>query len=1412
MNARSKIKTSVKPARSFKKDLASHGDHSTFIVNMAHHIPDAMIALNNRFTIIGWNAAAEHTFGWRAEEAVGKNFNRLLKTKPTVNGKSNPLTIARRMGKWSGEVTRVRKDGVRIWVWSSVSVVRNEEGNPIGFICISRDVTERKRMDEKLRESQAKLASVVNSAMDAMISLDEDQRIILFNPAAELMFGCPAAEAMGQPLDRFIPERFREAHRRHIHAFGQTNQTRRAMGKLGQLTCMRTDGVEFPAEISISQAEVGGRKIYTAILRDITERLEVNKSLRTSETRFRALFEDVPIAIWEEDFSEVKEYLDSLKEQGVTDLRGYFASHPEEVIRCEQMIRVIDVNNTAVKMFEANSREELLNLTRQTNSKGELENAPEDLVAIGEGRTSRSWEGYDETLTGRPIQINLSWSVFPGHEKDYSRVIVTTLDITERKHAEKALLESEQRYRVLFEDVPIAVWEEDFSEIKVNIDKLKEEGITDFHTYFKSHPQEVLRFGQMTRILDLNKAALEMYDAENKEDLIRFIVQSLGSEESSTSYGYLVAISEGKTASSWEGRDKTMAGRIIDVNMAWTVFTGHEQDYSRIIFTTMDVTKRKQAEMARGRLSNVLEASLNEIYIFDPDSLRFEYANSGALLNLGYSLEDLKKITPVDLKPEFTEASFRELIAPLLRGEEPILNFETAHRRADGSLYPADVHLQLVETGNERAFLAVINDITHRKQAEDALQESEQRFYSAFEYASIGMALVSPEGRWLRVNRAMCDIVGYPANELLVKTFQDITHPDDLETDLDYVRRTLAGEIQTYQMEKRYFHKMGHTVWALLSVSLVRGLDGEPLYFISQIQDITERKQAELEIRRRTQDLTLITTLNEAANRGESVETITNLFTQQAFSMFDCEDIAIYLITPDGEYLDMQNETLSSETRQKIEDFIGVSIPKIRLPIREGSYTQYVLSHTEGIVTDDPSEIQRWMLEFTETTFLPNVLRAPIRAIVPRIFHLLGIRSTMTIPLVTSGQTIGLMDFSSAKRFTGEDLQRMLPISRQMTAILLRKQAESKVEVQLRRITALNDIDRTIGSSFDMRLSLEVLLKEVVSQLEVDAADVLLINPVGMSLEYVAGKGFRTTNIRRSRLKLGQGLAGKVGLQQKILHIPNLRAMEDEFIRSPLLKGEGFVEYFGVPLLAKGALKGVLEIFNRTPLHPDPDWMNYLETLGGQAAIAVDNAELFESMQRSNQELAMAYDATIAGWSRAMDLRDKETEGHTQRVTELTTQLAERMGVDARELVHIRRGALLHDIGKLGVPDSILLKPAKLTDEEWEVMRQHPRYAYEMLLPINYLHPALDIPFAHHEKWDGSGYPRKLKAEQIPLAARLFAVVDVWDALRSDRPYREKWSVERTREYILEQSGKYFDPRVVNEFMRMLDEMPELNP
>ncbi len=195
------------------------------------------------------------------------------------------------------------------------------------------------------------------------------------------------------------------------------------------------------------------------------------------------------------------------------------------------------------------------------------------------------------------------------------------------------------------------------------------------------------------------------------------------------------------------------------------------------------------------------------------------------------------------------------------------------------------------------------------------------------------------------------------------------------------------------------------------------------------------------------------------------------------------------------------------------------------------------------------------------------------------------------------------------------------------------------------------------------------------------------------------------------------------------------------------------------------------------------------------------------SLELAHTQLLAAYDATIEGWSRAMDLRDKETEGHTQRVTVLSERLARLAGINEEQLLHIRRGALLHDIGKLGVPDSILLKADKLTTEEWETMKKHPKHAYDMLYSIEYLRPALDIPYYHHEKWDGSGYPQGLKGEEIPLAARIFAIVDVWDALTTDRPYRAAWEKEKTLQYVKAESGKHFDPHIVELFCKMIDSL-----
>jgi PAS domain S-box-containing protein/putative nucleotidyltransferase with HDIG domain len=362
--------------------------------------------------------------------------------------------------------------------------------------------------------------------------------------------------------------------------------------------------------------------------------------------------------------------------------------------------------------------------------------------------------------------------------------------------------------------------------------------------------------------------------------------------------------------------------------------------------------------------------------------------------------------------------------------------------------------------------------------------------------------------------------------------------------------------------------------------------------------------------------------------------------------------------------------------------------------------------------------------------------------------------------------------------------------------------AEIQIRQQLNRLKGLREIDQAISTSFDLNITLDILLSQVISQLQVDAADILLLDPEGQMLTCVAGKGFRTNVVESTRLLIADSQAAR---ERRLTQIESLKDRADKRLLTPQGASENFICYFGIPLIVKGKVKGVLEVFHRAPLYPYPEWLDFLITLAGQAGIAVENATLFENLERSNRELSQAYDATIEGWSRALDLRDKETEGHTLRVTQMMLNLARTFGLPKDQLLNVRWGALLHDIGKMGVPDHILLKPGELTDEEWVQMKRHPQYGYDLLKPIAFLTPTLDIPYCHHEKWDGTGYPRGLKGDEIPLPARLFAVVDVWDALRSDRAYRPALSEEEALAYIREQSGKHFDPQVVEAVLKIIE-------
>jgi putative nucleotidyltransferase with HDIG domain len=372
--------------------------------------------------------------------------------------------------------------------------------------------------------------------------------------------------------------------------------------------------------------------------------------------------------------------------------------------------------------------------------------------------------------------------------------------------------------------------------------------------------------------------------------------------------------------------------------------------------------------------------------------------------------------------------------------------------------------------------------------------------------------------------------------------------------------------------------------------------------------------------------------------------------------------------------------------------------------------------------------------------------------------------------------------------------------------------AREQGEQQLHHLTSLHAIDRAILGATDLRLALKTVLEETTARLKSDMVAILLFNPDILMLEVAAVMGNRSPETNRLTVRLGDGISGQAALERRTIGVPNLAAFELSAPLRAVLTAEDIQAMYVTPLIAKGSLVGVLNVSFRSPFNASQSWLEFLERLGEQAAIAVDSGISFDGLKRSNLDLTLAYDTTLEGWSHALELRDNETKGHTLRVAEMTLKLARIAGMTRAELVHVRRGALLHDIGKMAVPDAILFKPGKLTDEESALMRKHPTYAYELLWPIAYLRPALDIPYCHHEKWDGSGYPRGLKGEQIPLAARLFAVVDVWDALRCDRPYRKRWSDKKVLEHVRSLSGTHFDSRAVDQFLGLAGEKSEEQP
>jgi len=657
-------------------------------------------------------------------------------------------------------------------------------------------------------------------------------------------------------------------------------------------------------------------------------------------------------------------------------------------------------------------------------------------------------------------------------------------------------------------------------------------------------------------------------------------------------------------------------------------------------------------------------------------------------------------------------------------------------------------------------------DITERKQAEAAIRESEERLRQIANTLEDTSWITDWETqKMLFVSPAYEKVWGRPLQDLYKdsRNWVDAIHPDDKARALKSFNKLKPNEI--YDEEYRIIRPDGTIRWIRDRGYPVLGENGKVCRVAGIAQDITGEKQREIEME-------TIANVSLALRRASSREEMIPIIFEQMATILNAKGAAYINIDPYTNYYTTKaGYGIWADIDQAIIDPGGITSHVI------DSRDMYVNNQAKS--QPDPRDSQ--------PAFAGRA------------------NAIACMPMIAQEEVIGALWIGRSDPITDESLRLLNSIANIAANAIQRAALHEKTMRSLKRVEALHNIDTAINASLDLYFTLNVLTDQVFGQLEVDATSVFLFDEDTLTLSYAAGKGFYSTaELESITCNPRSSLAGQAVLDRRMIKVLNLDLYEAMPGYSGFLSHEKFVSYIGVPLIAKGRVVGVLEVYNRSPLKPETEWMDFLETLAGQAAIAINNASLYQDLQRSNEELRRGYDQTIEGWALTLEMRDGKTKGHSQRVTEMTVLIAKEMGIDDEELVHIRRGAILHDIGKIAIPDEILNKPGPLTDEEWDLMRQHPTLAAEWLSKISFLEQALIIPYFHHEKWDGSGYPEGLKGQAIPLPGRIFAVVDVWDALLSDRPYRKAWSEEKALAYIQSEAGKHFDPDIVKIFFELI--------
>lgn len=1400
------------PVRVFWKDRDSNylGCNRKFALDAGFKAPEEIIGKNDTQT--GWKEQAEL---YRADDRAV-----IESSQPKINYEEPQTT----------------PDGSLIWLRTSKVPLLDTEGKVRGVLGTYEDITERKRGEQALRESEEKYRNLVELASDG-IAIFQDDVLKYVNPTMAAMAGLSVDALVGSSFFALVhPDELAK-----VSALLKNFKAGAPLVRSLETALLKNDHSKIFVEVNEAEIQFEEKPAVLAIVRDVTKRMAMERALRESEEKFRSVIEQAA----------------------------------EGFVLIDETGKVIEWNRAQERIWGLSSADtigmpfwdvqyRLSDPAKRTHE--QLEFFKKVLLeALQTGQSALFQQPIEDQfvrMTGEPLFLDQT--IFPVKTDQGYRLASLTRDISARKQAEEILQRKLKELTILQAAAQAGTQSNSMDELIERITTIIGESlypdnfgvmlVEPGRQVLQSHASyrlgkiaehsstvipvgegvsgHVLETGQSFRVADvrLEPRYIGATSGIRSELCVPLLVGGLP-------IGVINA--ESRQPDFFSSDDERLLSTIA-VQMGIAI--------EKLRLLEVERSQRQAAETLRqaaAAVSSSLEprqvldsilVSLNQVVPFDSASVMLLEGEVVRVMAMQGSdqpekiigtafparnallVEVLKTRKALILPDASRDARFEEwggvdyvrgwMGVPLIVRDE-VIGFITLDNR-QVSAY-SEEHAELAQTFAHQAAVAIENARLY----EQAVQASERRAILHQASQDIARASQDPERIYEAVHHAASQVM--PSETFVISLLN--------ETDQEVVGVYLLDQGKRWpELHLPIGQGLSGSVIANGQPVLMNHLPSEPgmaSVNFGEGQDVNSILAVPMRLGQKV--IGMLSAQSYTPNAyTEDDQTLLEMLAAHAAVAID--NSRLYSETQrrlrELEVINRISTTL--RVAQTVGEMLPLLLNETLQVLESGSGSIWLFDRTTGLIKE--ATTRGWFTELNEepvqpgegiagTVFITNQpiitkefatdprSRTSVRDKVPAGW------GGVCVPIRTMQETIGVLFVSVAlpRQIQRDDVHLLSTISEIAGNAIRRADLHEQTERQVQRLASLRAIDTAISTILDLRVTLGVLLDHISSQLKVDAVDVLLLNQNTQTLEHAASIGFRTDAIKHTHLYISESLAGDAVRKRELVYIPRL-AENDLFVRRPLSIAEGFVSYFGVPLIAKGQVKGILEIFQRSLLEPDAEWRSFLETLAGETAIALDNATLFEDLQRTNLDLSLAYDATIEGWSRALDLRDQETEGHTLRVTEMTLKLARMMGARDPDLVQIRRGALLHDIGKMGVPDSILYKEGALTEEEWEIMRRHPSFAHDMLLPISYLRLALDIPYSHHERWDGSGYPRGLKGEQIPLDARVFAVVDVWDALTSDRPYRKAWMEQAALEFIRNSGGMLFDPKVVEMFLRMIED------